>query len=100
MFIRHMDHFPVEHVVSKLSASPLQKAPAPSSAIPKAKRNLLHQYLHGLSTQRWKDYNLEKYTMYHEMQLQMYCEYDPSCLRQFLAKSSFLSLLLRSPRRL
>ncbi|KDO20419.1 hypothetical protein SPRG_14357 [Saprolegnia parasitica CBS 223.65] len=56
------------------------------------KRELLHEYLHNLFVHRLVDYNTDKYSSLHEMQVALYAEFAPHVLLRFLQTSSFVPL--------
>ncbi|OQR85363.1 vacuolar protein sorting-associated protein 41 [Thraustotheca clavata] len=56
------------------------------------KRELLHEYLHNLFVHRLVDYNTERYSSLHELQISLYAEFAPHFLLRFLQTSSFVPL--------
>ncbi|OQR80824.1 vacuolar protein sorting-associated protein 41 [Achlya hypogyna] len=56
------------------------------------KRELLHEYLHNLFVHRLVDYNTERYSSLHELQVALYAEFAPQMLLRFLQTTSFVPL--------
>eukprot|EP00941_MAST-03F_sp_MAST-3F-sp1_P005806 g5806.t1 len=70
-FVKHCDLMPVHVIVAQLSSQPRQK--------------LL--YLHTLTLKRSSDYNVERYSTFHEQQVALYAKYQPDDLLSFLQQS-------------
>lgn len=76
MFVSHVEQLPIASIVDQLSHD----------------RKSLHDYLHRVFVQRLGEYNIEIYAKFHELQVELYAEYDPDSLLPFIRTSNFVSL--------